>query len=1720
MHESLTKVLPSSIQYIMRNRYTLIILLLIAFLGGLAYFLGSRASDDVAAASVNESEAGSNPAQMNSDAALEGAMEEQEPEPGSIGVAGAVNDENKVGDKGAGLARSGQTHIMQLIKGAKLLDEATVTGAKGQKTIRVYDVGSRFKYPFVRVETLEAETGAGPMTAMVADHLIVRVKDLEASSEQVGDRMQEMGLMVRKTMHTAGHFLVSPNPESTVRPSFLLESLQDQLGNAVEVAEPDFIVFTTEVIPDDPSFDRLWGLHNTGPGSAVEDADIDAPEAWEITTGSRSIKVGVIDTGVDYDHPDLAANMWTNPGEIAGDGIDNDNNGFVDDIHGWDFAYDDSDPMDVQNHGTHCAGTIGAVGDNGLGVAGVNWEVTIVALKFLNDRGSGAISDAIDALNYAVLMDLDLTSNSWGGGGSSELMKAAIGRAGEANQLFVAAAGNDSSNMEYQAHYPASYSFDAELDNIISVASLDSADHLSGFSNYGITTTDLGAPGSAIYSTIPGARYASFSGTSMAAPHVSGALALYLSVTDVEFKKAKEDLLESVDEIPALTDRCVSEGRLNVFNLLMKAKVPFLKVASIVEASDLGESQIHSPGETVTMELEFENKGLEDAMDVVAELRTTDSEIELLVDRLELGDIGAQSVQKAASLFRFRIPESVVAPKGIPFEIVMKDGAGQEWLHAFEAKVNDEITITGRVQVFGSGSPLEGVAVAYSSANNSNGPSLSGEVVTDANGVFSFQGIAGQVMVRLEKAGYLTMNREIIAGAGELNPFVMRSPRIEYDSDRLVIEVLEGETAEAAFEFSNVGDSYMSYQVGSGGSGRIGLRAPVPVTVEHTIEDSFVWSDISESGTVIELGDDTVSERINLGFNFHLYEKDYQSLKVGSNGLLLFKGETNPYANVSLREVNAPNEALAYFWSDLNFESSGATAFYKREPGKIIFQFKEVPFFVFSTKKVSAQVILSDDDSVTVYYKKIDNPTGGTVGIRGDGLAQVHEVSYGHSVLSSGSTLLIKQNNGKFGYVNDSGSGVLQAGDTKRIGIKLNAGSLTPGVYRDSFKLTGEWADYDGGKEIEIELRVLPAPNFQVAETSLTETGIEFEGVSQNDGDGFVEAGETAELALSLENVGSVDSSLLSAEIVSDSPHVEVVQQDSSFEAIVAGETGTCGLPFAVKFDEMAALGDPLKMYVKLLDTNQRIQSIPFELEVLYNHEISGHVTELGAGEPLSGVTIRCGEEITQTDLAGFYRLEMSQPGSYSLTASKEHYESIEQSLELPERPSRGVVDFALSSPMIGASADLLDFVLYQGEVFEGEIELLNRGTGSLQWEITSSMEWKNFKGYELKLDTPYVWDDISTRGRNISMNDDVVIGPVSLEQSFEFYGKRFENLYVSSNGFISFDEDFAPRYDNTALEDSSTGLNKLAFFWKDLVIDGGSSGRCYTHTEADGTFVLQFSNVPEYFYGHRVWAQARLKPDGSIRLIYSQVDNADEVVVGLKGNNSREVFDVLSHVPEIKARSVFELKPQAGLFGKWEDSMGGTIDKDSVKLRFTIDATGLAPGRYHHYIEINSNDVHGKKLLRIPVRLVVYQNDSYESFMKQHQVPDDRRGILEDLDHDGLSNLEEFAFGLDPTSGEGASGLNLLSIISTANEGSLGTQNTPSNEKVLNFEYSRRTDEAGLDYLLQSCEELMGEWQTIEARSETTRVTSDANIEKVHVTIPLDATKPNRFYRIEVVPR
>jgi subtilisin family serine protease len=439
------------------------------------------------------------------------------------------------------------------------------------------------KEEFIKKDfTLDLESAANnasisSQAEMEPNELLVKFKKGTSS----GSKAKAWGLMnasVKEHIHTASMKSVGDNEGVYLLKANVnaLDAISKAKGLLeIEYAEPNWI-YKHQATSNDPSFTNgnLWGMYGSSTSPANQFGS-GAATAWTNNkTGSSSIYIGIIDEGYMYTHEDLALNAGTNPYEIAGNGIDDDGNGLKDDVYGWDFAGNNNTVFDGvgDDHGTHVAGTIGAVGGNRKGVAGVVWNVKLLNAKFLGSTG-GSTANAIKAVDYFTNLkkkglNIVATNNSWGGGGYSQGLKDAIDRAAAENILFIAAAGNSGTNNDVTASYPSGYN----SSNIIAVASITSIGGLSSFSQFGATTVDIGAPGSSVLSTVPKSSkgkiisaYATYSGTSMATPHVTGAVALYSSINPgATAAQIKSAILNAATATPSLSGKCVTGGRLNV----------------------------------------------------------------------------------------------------------------------------------------------------------------------------------------------------------------------------------------------------------------------------------------------------------------------------------------------------------------------------------------------------------------------------------------------------------------------------------------------------------------------------------------------------------------------------------------------------------------------------------------------------------------------------------------------------------------------------------------------------------------------------------------------------------------------------------------------------------------------------------------------------------------------------------------------------------------------------------------------------------------------------------------------------------------------------------------------------------------------------------------------------------------------------------------------------
>jgi subtilisin family serine protease len=725
-----------------------------------------------------------------------------------------------------------------------------------------------------------------------ADELIVRFRaDSTGHERSVADRNQILSgygcSVVRDFRIVDGLSLVCLNEIMTVQEAVVVLNDVDE----ILYAEPNYRIRIDATIPNDTRFDELWGMHNTGQSGGVVDADIDAPQAWDIATGNWQVIVAVIDTGVDYNHVDLAGNMWVNEAEANGTGgVDDDGNGYIDDIYGYDFCNDDSNPMDDHYHGTHCAGTVGAVGNNGQGVAGVCWDVRIMAIKFLDSGGSGWTDDAIDCVEYATLMGANVMSNSWGGGSYNEGLKEAIDKAGQAGILFVAAAGNDSANNDTYPHYPSSYT----SANVIAVLSTDKYDEMSDFSNYGPVSVDLGAPGSSILSCEPYNQYGYHNGTSMAAPHVAGACALLWSVNPMLAQtEVKEILLSTVDELDDLSNRCVSDGRLNVYNAILETGVPWLEVA--IEEGTL------NPGESLDVGLIFNAMELQPGL-YYAEIVITSNDpyrpsltipVSMTVKRDDLVITPAEGFESGGD-------------KGGPFEPASKEytltNIGQSsinWTLGWEEDWLEADSLEGAL------GPEESVQVVVS---------ISEDALLLEAGLYT-----DQLTFRNEDSGSIKR----------------RSVGLEVRPPDVFTESFD--------ENTRLANSSLTFRP----DGSVGYYSAC-------LETAPAFPTDSSGGTAVSLGDDDFAEVImSDGKQVQLYGIGYDRFYIGSNGYITFgQGDPN-YLPTLANHFYLPR--ISALFTDLTPPDAQCVS-YKQLEDRMAVTFVDVPVFGDKEAKNSFQI--------------------------------------------------------------------------------------------------------------------------------------------------------------------------------------------------------------------------------------------------------------------------------------------------------------------------------------------------------------------------------------------------------------------------------------------------------------------------------------------------------------------------------------------------------------------------------------------------------------------------------------------------------------------------------------------------------------------------------------------------------------------------------------------
>jgi subtilisin family serine protease len=761
---------------------------------------------------------------------------------------------------------------------------------------------------------------------------------------------------------------------------------------SVEVIEPNWIV-RADALPNDPGLDLLWGLRNSGQTGGLTGADIEAGPAWDVETGSPEIIVAILDTGADYTHPDLAANIWTNPGEIAGNRIDDDGNGFVDDVHGYDFYNRDGDPMDDTGHGTHVAGTIGAVGNNGIGITGVAWSVRLMPLKFLGLDGSGPTSAAIECVDYALGMGAHVLNNSWGGAGFSALLEIAIESANQQGVPFVAAAGNDGISLDQVAHYPASY----DIPNVIAVASTTHQDIISSFSNFGATTVHLAAPGSSIWSTSPGGAYGYESGTSMAAPHVSGALALLRSeFPDMPGAQLKTVLMSSVDPLAALAGLVTSGGRLNVarmltgFDSIPPAPVTTLEVLRV--DSDRVTLRWTATGDDGVL-------GQASRYDL----------------RFDTGPIDGSSFDQASAAGTMPLP----GPPGTIEETTV-EGLRFETTYTFALKVIDE---------YGNASALSNLA---------SGRTIGPPRIVAAPGSLEMSLQTGQRGDRVILVTNTGAEGTLELAASSATPVPSGTAQLSM--------VLEKGASDP-----RVGDPVAD---GRGGPDGFGYRW---IDSDENGGPAFEWNDITADGTPISLsGDDEMSSFVPIGFLFPFYDNLYAYVRVSTNGFLSFSSGSPDFTNQRLPSDSAPENLVAPFWDDLVF--AGTSAAHAWSDGeRFVVQWTNV-FALGGGGPYTFQAILQADGTLSYQYLAMGQPTAtSTVGIQNASRTDGLTIAFNTAYVRAGLAVRLQASPGWLSVSPPSAR--LAPGESVPLTVRFDASRLPGGSYEAAVRLASNDPD-------------------------------------------------------------------------------------------------------------------------------------------------------------------------------------------------------------------------------------------------------------------------------------------------------------------------------------------------------------------------------------------------------------------------------------------------------------------------------------------------------------------------------------------------------------------------------------------------------------------------------------------------------------------------------------
>ena len=713
----------------------------------------------------------------------------------------------------------------------------------------------------------------------------------------------------------------------------------------VAYAEPNYIYQAITSTPNDPGFSSQWAM-----------STIQAPAAWNYSTGSKNIKIAILGTGADYNHPDLANNIWHNPNEIPLNGIDDDYNGYVDDTIGWDFINNDNNPMDDNGYSTPCAGIIGAQGNNSYGIAGVMWNTSILPLKVFNADGSGSLASVLGAYSYAINVGANVLSNSWNSGGYDQSLYDAVSASNAANQIFVVNAQDASSNNDLIAAYPANF----DLPNVISVAASDSTDNLLSTSNYGATKVHLAAPGQNIYSTFTNALFVSSSGSYRATPFVAGAAGLVWSMnptlTNLEVKQI---LLNSVDKLNSLTGKCVSGGRLNLKKALENTGLPWISetpstgtvTAGTYSLVTVTYNAVNMPvGDTTGYIIAYTNDTAYSTIIIPVSMTVTPgvSSISLSESTVELGHVYIASTT-TNTLKITNDGYSVLTVSNIA-------GSGEFTVDAaYPAYLERDAYILATVRFIPStlGPASGNISVHSNSPGKGNLSVIYNALVVDPPSLV-FAPTEIKKSLPNNSIGY--------------SAFTISNPGSNYK------ENLDWSTQLSDFDISTKNKGLIV-----GGPDAYGYWF---INSEEVDGPVYSWSEITTTGIKISTtGDDFNVGPFPIGFNFPFYGSSFSTFRVSSNGFISFTSGSTAFTDLTLPNISAPENLVAPLWSDFDLTTTGSIYYYSDGHNLVVSYISVVPYK--GTNHFTFQAILNENGEIRFQYASIpDMNTTGRAGIQ------------------------------------------------------------------------------------------------------------------------------------------------------------------------------------------------------------------------------------------------------------------------------------------------------------------------------------------------------------------------------------------------------------------------------------------------------------------------------------------------------------------------------------------------------------------------------------------------------------------------------------------------------------------------------------------------------------------------------------------------------------------